>query len=471
MLREELRSWHLSDALFLVLGVAYWGYVNLMYAFPSHMLADAMVPDNVVTATLVGNVLSLAFLFLLPDRNGRDILSRPTLVSLSCVSALLGAFMLLLAGRGFLDVRLVWLAGVFGGFGQGFLLVLLACVFVRLPFYKILLFTGAQQLLSVPIFILIERCADLVIFVSILALIAAEYAAVFALMSTVDSTQRRPFRHEGRREGRGMMAGVACMALFIGACYGFATGLTAEHSAMSLSPFNTLGMILGGALLMLSAALFRRDHLVGERFYQILVPLLALGLASVPLLSNGLSLALPILIAVGSYFFGMLWFLVAFACSKVNVSVVRMASLSFLCCEVGHMIVRGLSSLVSLSLETAGTISIIMLVVIIVALVVLLPRQGRYEAVLSSESKALLLEVAAERLARREGLTTREHDVLTRIIKGDAVRAIAQDLSLSEATVNTHVQHIYQKTGIHSRDELLALLRGEASSIDLADGL
>lgn len=38
---------------------------------------------------------------------------------------------------------------------------------------------------------------------------------------------------------------------------------------------------------------------------------------------------------------------------------------------------------------------------------------------------------------------------------------IARELVVSRATANTHVRHIYEKTGVHSRQGLAALLGEE----------
>jgi DNA-binding NarL/FixJ family response regulator len=60
------------------------------------------------------------------------------------------------------------------------------------------------------------------------------------------------------------------------------------------------------------------------------------------------------------------------------------------------------------------------------------------------------------------GLTGREREVLALMAQGLTNRRIAQDLFVSEATVKTHVAHIYAKLGVRRRGEALAaaLARG-----------
>ena len=56
------------------------------------------------------------------------------------------------------------------------------------------------------------------------------------------------------------------------------------------------------------------------------------------------------------------------------------------------------------------------------------------------------------------GLTAREEEVLGHLLRGKSTAAIAADIFLSKNTVRTHVSHIYQKAGVHGRDELVELV-------------
>ena len=56
------------------------------------------------------------------------------------------------------------------------------------------------------------------------------------------------------------------------------------------------------------------------------------------------------------------------------------------------------------------------------------------------------------------GLTQRESDILVYLVAGRTKPWIAENLVISENTVGTHVRHIYQKAGVHGRQELLDCL-------------
>lgn len=56
-------------------------------------------------------------------------------------------------------------------------------------------------------------------------------------------------------------------------------------------------------------------------------------------------------------------------------------------------------------------------------------------------------------------LTSREWAVLTRLIDGQRVSAIAADLYVSQSTIRNHLSAIYAKLGVHSQVDLIRLVR------------
>ena len=61
------------------------------------------------------------------------------------------------------------------------------------------------------------------------------------------------------------------------------------------------------------------------------------------------------------------------------------------------------------------------------------------------------------RLTEEHGLSGREAEILGYLARGRSQPYIREELVLSKNTVATHVKHIYQKLGVHSRQELLDL--------------
>ena len=114
--------------------------------------------------------------------------------------------------------------------------------------------------------------------------------------------------------------------------------------------------------------------------------------------------------------------------------------------------------------------------------------------ILSSEESAALLRSArpaaatgpaligvvgenpAERLSTwfdSLGFTAREKDVAPLLLQGRTQPWIAEALGISENTVGTHVRHIYQKAGVHDRQQFLdlAILSISPEARDRQNGL
>ena len=58
-------------------------------------------------------------------------------------------------------------------------------------------------------------------------------------------------------------------------------------------------------------------------------------------------------------------------------------------------------------------------------------------------------------------ITEREQDVLRLIAEGNSCRATAEQLHITEGTVRSCIRRIYGKLNVHSRQELIDLLRPE----------
>ncbi|MGW0907940.1 response regulator [Streptomyces sp. NPDC002853] len=91
------------------------------------------------------------------------------------------------------------------------------------------------------------------------------------------------------------------------------------------------------------------------------------------------------------------------------------------------------------------------------------PRDDLFTAVrAAAQGRTVLSPAVASRLVSRvrapgnEALSTREREVLALVAKGTSNRAIAAELFISEATVKTHLTHIYGKLGVNDRAAAVA---------------
>jgi DNA-binding NarL/FixJ family response regulator len=56
-------------------------------------------------------------------------------------------------------------------------------------------------------------------------------------------------------------------------------------------------------------------------------------------------------------------------------------------------------------------------------------------------------------------LSTRQWEILSRLVVGERVPTIASELFISPSTVRNHLSMIFQRFGVHSQAELLGKLR------------
>jgi DNA-binding CsgD family transcriptional regulator/PAS domain-containing protein len=67
-------------------------------------------------------------------------------------------------------------------------------------------------------------------------------------------------------------------------------------------------------------------------------------------------------------------------------------------------------------------------------------------------------EPPANLLRRLYGLTNAEAAVALRVLRGEGLKPICEDMALSIATIKTHLQHIFDKTDTHRQAELVRCL-------------
>ena len=62
-------------------------------------------------------------------------------------------------------------------------------------------------------------------------------------------------------------------------------------------------------------------------------------------------------------------------------------------------------------------------------------------------------------LVRLYGLTPREAEVMGYVLNGFSYQKAADEMGVSLSTVQSHVKNLYRKTGVHTRDELIDVMR------------
>lgn len=69
----------------------------------------------------------------------------------------------------------------------------------------------------------------------------------------------------------------------------------------------------------------------------------------------------------------------------------------------------------------------------------------------------LKIDEVASTHSEIESLTPREREVVTLIARGFKYREVAEELSISQKTLETHMKHVFDKLGVASRSEITRL--------------
>jgi DNA-binding NarL/FixJ family response regulator len=96
---------------------------------------------------------------------------------------------------------------------------------------------------------------------------------------------------------------------------------------------------------------------------------------------------------------------------------------------------------------------------LIVPLVAELHRNGRIVGTTAVLDSVQHLPEAA-RFPQLSALSARQWEVLSHLMRGERVRTIADALFVSQSTVRNHLSAIFERFGVHSQAQLVALLSG-----------
>ena len=234
------------------------------------------------------------------------------------------------------------------------------------------------------------------------------------------------------------------------------------------------------ALLVMAGSFARRQFV--EKAFWLVVPLLFAALSS--LLVNSAALRqMAFQLAFAAYLLMVGQLVLHFACicrikSYPPTLLYGRAFAALALAELlGVLIGYGL---VSLNSDGLALVAVVVLNVLVIALMAAINRVNnslrRVEAArershrdqLIAETRASVLasvplqaldaQRRADLLSERYGLSARECEVAELLIAGRTSPYIAEKMSIGLSTVNTHVRHIFEKTGVHSRQEFLDLM-------------
>lgn len=266
-----------------------------------------------------------------------------------------------------------------------------------------------------------------------------------------------------------LFRGVFVYSLVLGFVVSMSVSLSSLQPVLS-GQTRTVGEIVAASVLLAGVVLFRRDLDLGKLQRPIL-PLVVMSFLLMPILATQ-----PALL-VGGVFFGFRYFymlsLIIYAdlirrMPAPGSAVIIWGSLASCAGQIlSGLAYSALSAHVAFSSTAVSTVSIVVTLVAILSSTYFLNERNIQTCwgTVTSESKVAPDASRRDRgagLARAQGLTPREHEVMMLLAEGKNADYVARSLVVSVPTARTHIHRIYEKFGIHSQTELMAILDGLA---------
>ena len=226
---------------------------------------------------------------------------------------------------------------------------------------------------------------------------------------------------------------------------------------------NTIALLLVVCAVVLDAVFKRRTKT--SLLPKILILLLSGGLLVLPFFSSHMVVSGALIIGGSVIFRASLYQICGMVASCTRAAPSTVFALATCMLDMGWVVGIALRTLVHglpASWFVYATVAIAYLVFAFG--LVLLSRRFDYFDIADSggefderEHVPDALRMQGERVALAFSLTQREKEVTVLLMRGLSIAQIADEITLSRNTVKTHVNHAYQKCGVHSKEELAKL--------------
>lgn len=207
-----------------------------------------------------------------------------------------------------------------------------------------------------------------------------------------------------------------------------------------------------------------------EACYRLITTFLLAGalLLPAPMLFSNVPAYLPLAIDVGAFqCLGMgMWILIAGLCRRYQTSCLFAFGLIRAAWSAGPLVgmLIGRWLWYGIGLDVAGAFTAactcVLLIVLVNNFVFTENTLTRALSIMPTDRKQRFQD-RCRAVIDRYGLTEREGEIMIMFAKGRNLPYVQEELCLSKSTVSTHRQHIYQKLGVHSAQEMIDLIQKE----------
>lgn len=259
---------------------------------------------------------------------------------------------------------------------------------------------------------------------------------------------------------------ITALCVVYGVAYGYSSNLSVGVTVVTLSD-------LGFCVLVLAAFLLLQQFDVVV-LYRSALPMLIVALLLFPAFSFLPTELTQVAVRI-SYTAIIIYIAVAVCslCRKQGTSPIKPFCITSLAVHLSIQLGRGLSALVQSLQDGFANEGALVAILVIGAVAVswltlheqplfigaCAAKEGSLKDELVNRSNAATVEAWRDKYS----LTARERELLGALVEGASVEEIASDLFISQGTVKAHIQHIYRKVGVHSREELMNRFGAERS--------
>ena len=258
--------------------------------------------------------------------------------------------------------------------------------------------------------------------------------------------------------------------------FGFIAGFSRTMSLVAVPGVDNLAVTLGSPLFVFAAGAaitarwaLRNKRVTPGAFFRLGVPVAASGLVLFSVAGAGFGTAFA---CFGNAFFEFMLVIVTIDALAMRrddpVSSYALALGGALVLAAGGT-VMGLAVQTWWHGDTAGFSLTVVVCIYVLAMALMLQARGRGSRAdeqagsTTDDTRSLedMLNAQAANVAATFQLTPREQQILALVLRGADGPAMADQLGLSENTVRSHRKRLYAKLGVHSKRELLELVRDE----------
>lgn len=488
----------------------YYAWIWLSYNSSVLVSPSAGEGANSVFVMYLASTMALAIVLILaaafPRRSTRIVESRPAVFACSLVAALSTVCVGLTSRGGASDPLFVATATLTGA-GTAWVCLRLGAVYSAVSARQASLYTAASIC-----------CAGLFYFLAVglprgAGLLVTALLPVLAATCTMTTSEEPIVQHEHPLRAQSLPKGFFLRLVVAIGVFSIAVGVTRGFSTLTQSAamLDEQGVLIVFATALISLALYVLVSFLGNdfdisRLYYPAIILVVVGIAIMPLLGNGEFENHFVNIAYVCFIM-MVWCLCAHVSNRSGLSPVRVFGLgrgaSALGTTLGWLVGSQLISQQSQNPSIVVVVSAFMvLALLVVSMLVFNDRiigsvlrnagkgaegvdegvsavgegpDGTEGAEVSAASSAAGADDEPEEgqshrtgaftkrclaVSSAYGLSHRERDVLFLLAKGRTISFIADNLGVSFNTAKSHIRHVYVKTGVHTRQELLSLVEG-----------